>query len=261
MPGVNSVECWSKLLHTIKRILAYPQSVKFILLAKSRWPQLFNDPGVLFVLSSRPIPKPTRNKSGTAEGIVGRMTSKEKEMRIFKDYVKTLQGFDLDERIKTEYGKDSFSPIVHSELLLLNHLQFLGVSDHSKFFNGWMYIGSSKPLCKLCHYYFVELRSEVEHRQCHGNLYTGWRVPDVLPSQGPDALGARQVMVDRVLQRVRKDTFDLVRKKTPPSYRESDSITFSATVTLEETWSLAGSRADLNEITSLMGQVDVSESR
>lgn len=179
MAGSSSTECWSKLLHIIRRILAYPQSVQFFLLAKKYWPELFASPDVSFVPSSGPIPKPTRNKSLTADGIVGRMTRKEKQIKIFRDFVRTLQTFDLDERIRIEYGKDSFDPIVHCEVLLLNWLETHGGITRSRFFNDWMYIGGSKPMCKLCSYYFEEHRSGVEHRPCHGNLYPSWRVPDV----------------------------------------------------------------------------------
>ena len=261
MPGMKSVECWSDLLHTTRRILAYPQSVQFFLLASKRWPKLFDNPDVSFVPSSGSVRKPIRNKSLTAEGIVGRMTRKERQIQIFRDFVRRLQAFDLDERIKIEYGKSSFDPIVHSEVLLLNWLETHGGIKSLRFFNGWMYIGSSKPTCKLCGYFFEEHRSEVEHRPCHGNLYPSWRVPDVLPSQGAAALEARQVMVDRVLQRVRKDAFDIVRRKSVSSFVADDSNTFSATVTLEKDWTLDRSIAEIDDITSLVGEMDINEAR
>ena len=259
MPGQRSIECWSDFLHTAKRILAYLQSVQFLLLAKERYPGLFKSPLVSFVPSSNPIPKPTRAKSLTADGIVGRMTHKEKQIQIFKDFVGTLQAFDLDQRIVREYQKDSFHPIVHAELLLLNWLQYHGGIKSTRFFKSCMYIG--KPTCKFCHYYFLEHRSGVEHRPCHGNIYTSWRVPDVFPSQGEAALNARQVMVDRLLQRIRKETFDIVRKKIPPTYKEEDSNTFSASFTLEERWTIDGSSADVDDVTSLMGEMDIEERR
>jgi hypothetical protein len=249
--GFRSMECWSDLLHTISRILAYLQSTKFLLLAKEKWPSLFQNPLVSFISSSGTINKPFRNNSLTAAGIVGRMTRKEKMIRIFRDFVQTLQAFDLDLRIKSEYEKDSFKPIVHSEILLHNWISNQGGIISSRFFNDWIYIGSSKPTCKLCDYYFQEHPSRVEHRASHGNLYPSWRVPDVFPYQGQESLDARQNMVDRVLQRVRKDAFDIVRRKALPSVKENDSNTFSARVTLEEGWSLNGSDPGVEDVTSL----------
>lgn len=65
-------------------------------------------------------------------------------------------------------------------------------------------------------------------------------------------------MVDRVLQRVRKDAFDIVRKKAQPSVKIDDSNTFSARVTLQEVRSLHCSDTDVDDIASLLGQVDIS---
>ncbi|KAH6603565.1 hypothetical protein Trco_008340 [Trichoderma cornu-damae] len=255
--GFRSMECWSEFLHTMRRILAYPQSIQFFFLAKKQWPDLFRQVRVSFIASSCPISKPIRNKSLTADGIVGRMTRKEEEIEIFRGFARALQAFDLDDRIKEEYRKSSFRPIVHSEVLLLNWIANQGQIASSRFFNDWMYIGGSKPMCKLCDYYFQEHRTGVEHRASHGNLYPSWRVPDVFPYQGKGASEARQVMVDKVLRRVRRDAFDIVRKKALPSVKGDDSNTFSAGVTLEEMWSLHGSDADVDDIASLLGQVDI----
>jgi len=177
--------------------------------------------------------------------------------RAFKGFVETLQAYNLDERIEKEYKRNSFRPIVHPEVLLLDWLGNNGNIEPARFYGGWMYIGSSKPTCRLCKYYFEGHRSSVGHRATHGNLYSSWRVPDVLPSQGPHALDSRQVMVDRILQRVRKDAFDIIERKVPPSCKADDSNTFTAAVTLEERWTLAGSATTADDITSLMAEVSI----
>ncbi|TFB05802.1 hypothetical protein CCMA1212_001534 [Trichoderma ghanense] len=258
--GYRSMECWADLLHTMRRILAYQQSVQFFLLAKERWPNLFQNATVSFLSSSRPIPKPIRNKSLSAEGIVGRMTRKEKVMKIFKQFVQDLQAFDLDDRIKQEYGRRTFRPTVHAEVLLLDWISKQSRTALVSFFNDYRYIGSSKPTCKLCDYYFQEHRLNVGHRISHGNLYSSWRVPDVFPYQGQMEIANRQVMVDRLLERVRKEAFDLVSKKAVPSAKVDDSLTASARMTLWEVRSLHGSNtdADVDDIASLLGQVDIS---
>lgn len=258
MPGHRSMECWSEFRHMTSRITAYLQSVKFLLIAKKKWPKLFNRFTVSFLRSSRPMAKPIRNKSLAAESIVGRMTRKAKDIEIFRNFVLTLQMFDLNERIINEYQKESFRPIVHSEILLLDWLKNEGGVYPGRFFNGWMYIGSSKPTCKLCHYYFEEDSSEIEHRPTHGNVYPPWRFPDVLPSHGPKGEEARQIMVDKILLRVRKDAFAMVRKKVPSSYKKRDSNTFSATVTLDGRWSLTEAEADLGQIASVLSRMDLN---
>ncbi|KAM0480384.1 hypothetical protein ACHAPX_004215 [Trichoderma viride] len=258
MPGVTSMECWPKLFHTMSRILAYLQSVKFLLRAKREWPSLFQDPAVDFLSSSRPMVKPARQKSQRADEIIGRMTRKAKNIEIFRRFVEALQAFDLDARIQQGFRRESFKPVAHAEVILLNWLLKPGEVAPDKFFNDWAYIGSGKPTCKLCVHYFHEHRSNVEHRSSHGNFYPSWRIPDVFPYQGEEAQKQKQLMVDRVLEQVRKDTFDLVRKKASPSIKEADSNTLTAGMTHDEYWSVRGSQDDeYDDIASRMGRVSL----
>ncbi|KAI1850331.1 hypothetical protein JX266_004189 [Neoarthrinium moseri] len=259
MPGHTSQECWSELQHTISRIIAYHYSVQCMIRAREEWPALFENFEVHFIPSSTPMERFKRNKSLSADGIVGRMTRKVKVIEQFRRYVETLQGFDLDQRIVSEYQNPSFRPVVHSEVLLLDWLKNSGRLAPEHFFNGWMYIGTSKPPCTLCQYYFEEHQSGVAHRPSHGNLYINWRLPDVLVSQGPAAENDRQVMLDRVLNRIRKDTFDLVKKKVPFTYKEHDSNTFSQPLT-HGTWtSDQKSTRILNDAALQMGQLSLSD--
>lgn len=236
----------------MNRLLAYPQSVEFFMLAKTTWPELFENPHVFYIPSSQPMAKPTRQKSQSAESIVGRMTRKERDIEIFRNFVRELELFDLGARIEVEYKKANFRPIVHSEILLLDWLQKSGGAASRRAFQGWKYIGSSKPTCKLCHYYFEELKSGVGHRSSHGNLYVSWRVPDVIKSQGQEGEEQRQIMVARMIARIRKDAFNLVRKRVQPTHRAHDSVTSSARLTLQ----LA---SDFDDSASLSGSIELSD--
>ncbi|KAH6659056.1 hypothetical protein BKA67DRAFT_633727 [Truncatella angustata] len=258
MLGYRSQECWSEFQHTMSRILAYPQSVQFLRKARKNWPELFEDYEIHAIPSSSPIQRPCRNKSQTADGIVGRMTRKQKEIETFRSFVATLQSFNLDARIQNQWRNESFRPIVHSEIILLDWLENNGGIEPYRFFNGWMYIGSSKPTCRLCHYYFEAHGSGVEHRPSHENLYISWRFPDVFVSQGNQARDLRQVMMDRILVKIRKDAFQLVRQKVPPSYKEHDSNTFSAMITFRDSYMIdERSVVDMDDVTSLMGEVSL----
>ncbi|EXF83053.1 hypothetical protein CFIO01_06225 [Colletotrichum fioriniae PJ7] len=240
----------------VNRLLAYCKDIEFFVLAKDNWPEIFQNFEILTRPSSHPLPRPGRNKSMTAEGIIGRMARKEHIIEKFREFVQDLQLMHLDQRIQTEYQKDNFHPIVHSEILLLNHLEKTagGVSP-ARFFNNWMYIGSSKPTCRLCEYYFEEHRSGVGHRSSHKNLYISWRVPDVLQSEGYGGEEKRQVMVDRLLVRIRKDAFNLVEKKVRPTFRNHDSITSSVSMTLHGKWSEA---SDISDVMSSMGSLQLN---
>ncbi|KAK2053950.1 hypothetical protein LY76DRAFT_523542 [Colletotrichum caudatum] len=228
----SSSSCWPEMWHMVNRLVSYAQDVEVFISAKKDWPELFENYRVRFVPSSVAIPGPTRPKSMRAEGIVGRMTSKEKDIKTFRGFVGDLQLTGLDARIQTEYTKNTFWPIVHSEILLLDDLEKSGPVVPERFFHGWMYIGSSKPLCRLCQYYFEEHRSGVQHRKSHRNLYTSWRMPDVLTCQGTEGQDRRQLMMNRMTERVRRDAFDLIRKRARPMYKKHDSFTSSMRVTL-----------------------------
>ncbi|KAK8130886.1 hypothetical protein PG984_007324, partial [Apiospora sp. TS-2023a] len=258
-----------ELQHTISRLVAYTVSVQFLIQARKMWPRLFKGFDVSFVPSSQPAPRVFRNKSGSAEGIINRMTSKAKILQTFKAFVNDLQGFDLNARILEQYQNPKFKPIVHSELLLLNWLQNSGGIRPERFFNDWMYIGASKPTCRLCHYYVEEHPSAVKVRPTHGNIYTNWRVPDVLPADGPEAITARDTMVDRMLRRVRDDAFDMVKQKVPSSYKQQvislpcyhDSNTFSARLTALDTTTVQGSSVagDFDDLASRLGDMGLGD--
>lgn len=252
MKGHTSMECWSDLVHTTQRILAYRSSVLYFFKARDEWPQLFQANLRIFGLPSGGLQDtPRRNKSFEAEGIVGRMTSNPKMLTIFKRFVQDMKILDLDTRVLEAYDSNT-EMAIHSEVLLHHWL----LTDHGKgeinpsmFFNSWPYIGSSKPTCKLCKYYFEESRSGVEVRASHGNLYPKWRLPDVYDFEGEGAVKRRQVILDRILQRVRTEVFNAIKKKSPLSYKQEDSNTWSATMHLDDRWTQnqtetdAGSRA------------------
>ncbi|OAQ65623.1 deaminase domain-containing protein [Purpureocillium lilacinum] len=198
--------------------------------------ELFHGPATYFIPSSVAPRRSVRNKSLTAESIVGRMTRKQGHIQELRSFAEDLQVFDLNGRTRKQYQRSSFSTVVHSEVSLLNWLEWNGGTDPSRFFHGWAYIGTREPTCRLCSYYFQGHPSTVEYRSSHGNLYASWRLPDVLRRQGSAAVQARTPMYDRILQRVRQDATDMLRCKVRPSYKGHDSNTFSATVGLKEHW-------------------------
>jgi hypothetical protein len=240
----------------MERLLSYPQAMVFFMRAREKWPQLFDAPRVYYCKSSTAIARPRRNKSFSAESIVNRMTHKEKEMRIFKDFVAELQLFRLDERIREQYDNDSFSPIVHCEVLLHAKLASGGPITAGQFFGGFRYIGCSKPTCKLCQHYFEAHGSSVGYRASHGNLYISWRFPDVSDAQGDEK---RTEMVNRLLQRIRNEAFALVRKRVKPTHRNHDSATSSARLTLDDIWTTPSEVDELAAMVGSMGLRDVDD--
>lgn len=235
--AIPSSRCWSELQHATARILAYKESALFMLYAGELWPALFSRFRVSHCTSGARLKKPCPKKSQTAEAIVRRMTDDDGDddarrllRETFADWVRDLQRFQLDESIREECQRKTFRPVAHAEVLLLDELDKHGLLKPERFFNGCVYIGGSKPTCRLCEHYFSAHEADVGRRVSHGNVYLNWRFPDVLRSQGREGVRRRKVMMERVLGMVREDAFEVVRSKASSGYRAEDSITFTATI-------------------------------
>jgi len=150
-----------------------------------------------------------------AEEIIGRMTSDSEIMQSYRSQAVELQKFGLDEAIEKEAMHEGFRPIVHAEILLLDSLVRDGGTHPSEFFNGYKYIGCSKPSCRLCDYYFSIHSSGVQIRPTHQNMYLSWRMPDLFEDQGLKAKRERGQLMDKILLLIRKDAFRLLREKSP----------------------------------------------
>lgn len=49
--------------------------------------------------------------------------------------------------------------------------------------NNWKFIGTRKPTCGLCNYYFSEHPDNMVVRTSHSTLNPGWRLPDAFENQ------------------------------------------------------------------------------
>ncbi|KAK0710693.1 hypothetical protein B0H67DRAFT_263750 [Lasiosphaeris hirsuta] len=186
----HNVECWSEFQHAAGRLVAYQYVAETLISAHHIWADtdLFRNFDVDFLPSSSGHPWPFQKKSAeTAEEIIGRVTGQTQLISRCREHASKLQLFDLDGIIQKEWGS-KFSPHVHAEVLLLDWLQNTegGIQRH-RFFNNWRYIGTSKPLCRLCHYYFGIVAPSVGVRPTHNNIYYQWRIPDVY--MAPDQQG------------------------------------------------------------------------
>lgn len=212
---MDESENWSELRHTAGRLLSYLQAAKFLVSIPKRWPALFDNPRVCYITSSVSDPCPFRGRHSanklTADGIVGRMTSNPRKMREYKAHAQQLQRIELDQRLRSKAHK--IRPIVHAEVLLLQSLENDGATHPSTFFNGYKYIGCSKPTCRLCCHYFSVHPSGIEVRQTHRNLYPSWRMPDLYEYQGSQAEEDMISLMNKVLHLIRTDAFRVLKEK------------------------------------------------
>lgn len=186
---MDSSAHWAELRHVLNRLHAYYQDVKTIVRAKQRWIRLFHDFKVTAVPSSKPDPNPlkanSRSKALTAHEAIGRMTKDEETAR-YRGYAAELQTFpfELDKQISAETDNPNFTPIVHAEILVQSEaLRRIRAGKQggcaTRFYSNWKYVGSSKPTCLLCGYYFELHPAGVQVRPSHRNMYPRWRLPDV----------------------------------------------------------------------------------
>lgn len=224
---MNKSESWSELRHVAGRLLSYLRAAKTLVSTSKLWPELFENHVVCYISSSIPGPYIFKGKHSpkkmSADRIVGCMTSDAKKLEEYKAHAQELQKFKLDKLIQVKTGPKKFRPIVHAEVLLLDWLERNGGTRPSRFFNGYKYIGCSKPTCRLCEHYFSVHASRVEIRSPHRNLYPNWRMPDVYEDQGRQAAKERERLMDKILELVRKDTFRVLVERVPEGKRHDSN--------------------------------------
>lgn len=215
---MNASEYWCQFLHATGRLLSYLQAIKVLVNTHKRWPELFDDFEVCSVPSSVPGLFPLReNKKNqrTIKSIVGRMTSDAEIIKKFQSHAQKMEKFHLDDIIQEQTRTGNIRPIVHAEVLLLYSIEKDGGTQSLRFFNAYRYIGCSKPTCRLCHYYFSAHASGVEVRPTHRNLYLSWRLPAEDQDTDPDAEKQRGIIMDKMLVKIREDTFRTLAEKSP----------------------------------------------
>jgi hypothetical protein len=137
--------------------------------------------------------------------------------------------YSLDDRILEMRRKKASSKVtLHSEVRLHNWFEISernGVLGGLQFFRRYKYMGTSKPPCKLCSYFFEEYqraampRERWQIRPSHMNLYYNWRYPDIFPSQGEWARKIRTKVMKEMKARLGDDIirtfFDLTADGRP----------------------------------------------
>lgn len=174
----QSSNSWSELRHYAGRLLSFSQAVGTVMMAAEMFPRLFDSPEVVFIASSGPDENPIQ-KNITLRKVLGTMTASSETAADYQSLVEDARAMPLEPTIQELVRAGTFRPIVHAELLVLQSLVRGGLTRPSDFFNSWKYIGSSKPTCRLCDYYFRAHDAGFQVRPSHGNTYINWKPPDV----------------------------------------------------------------------------------
>ncbi|KAM5355336.1 hypothetical protein ACJ41O_001982 [Fusarium nematophilum] len=221
----RSYECWSELRHSIDRLCNYDRVVRDLIAAQAEWPELFDEVEVIAIPSSKKDANPLFRKSEVASNIIHRMVSSDDKKKRYRQLAEALQVVGLDERIKGLCESQRFRPIVHAEVLVLEWVMANASRLGLTFFRDFRYIGSSKGACKLCHYYFDApgQHSRIRTRPSHGNLYTNWRFPDLLDSDGDRGRDRRRDIYNWMLVKIRDDAFETMEQRESTGKRHDSS--------------------------------------
>jgi hypothetical protein len=205
---------WCELRHYLGRLVSYRHAAETLVASYDRWPDLFEPARVVFVRSSDRMLRPITNLGLSAVDIIRNMSSKE-ESQLYLQQAEDMQKLGLDDRIRKVVNNKRFRPIVHAEVLVHSYLLRYSVGQHITYWGGWKYIGSSKPTCRLCSYYFFLQRDGVSVRPTHNNLYPSWRLPDINHDQSPGTITNHEELQSTLTMLVRKDAKRTLNEKRP----------------------------------------------
>lgn len=248
--------CWSALQHSAGRLLSYQYAVHSLVHASHIWAEtnLFRDFEIETVRSSESYPETVRTlRPETVEDIISRAPNTGKaQKKTYKQHAAELQVYDLNAKLAQQWSRKP-DPIVHAEMLLHDWLSRTeGGTQSYRFFNGWQYIGTSKPVCRLCTDYFDIISTPVRFRAGHPNTYLNWRLPDIyVENKDPVTIDRAKAAWNSILDEMKKRIYtalvrvllDKVSGKKP-----NDSNTYSERITT----------GDPNYVAKWLGQIQIN---
>ncbi|KAK1711783.1 hypothetical protein BDP67DRAFT_405446 [Colletotrichum lupini] len=251
---ISESKYWSELRHYLGRLLSFRRATDAIIGTHERLPKLFQDFKFTAVPSSEDARRPlTKSMSITAASIIKNMIpDDDEEQQEFLQHAVEMQKFGLDSIIQRQIGKRTFKPRVHAEVLVHSYLLSRDLQHPRDYFNSWKYIGSSKPTCRLCDYYFDAHPDRMQVRKTHDNLYPNWRIPGVFEGADSGVLDAKtQRLFEKIMESVHDDVKRTLEQKQPNG-RNHDSNTLT---TLPE--GLAGyPYSDTTSVSEAASQMD-----
>ena len=216
-------EPWCKLRHYLGRWLSYRKAARGIVAVSERWPKLVLDFEITMVPSGSRLPKPKLLPGLTSSTIIEQITSKDKSLVLdLNEVTYILEKMGIDETIQKSVKSSHFRPRLHAEVLVYEYLARNEKAAAESYWNLWSYIGSSKPTCRLCHYYFEALEDDKPTvRSSHHNLYRDWRLPEHHDAD------TRDQILDSIVRRLRADVMKTLREKKLTG-KDRDSNTYSS---------------------------------
>ncbi|KAI3571235.1 hypothetical protein IWW34DRAFT_710041 [Fusarium oxysporum f. sp. albedinis] len=222
-----STTYWSDCVHVAGRLLSYKRAVDLMDSVAKIWPQLFSDFRICMISSSSTESDILSVNPWTAAKIFKGMSSDKAFLSRSAKQLDSFSVYDIDVEI-SEFWRHAPKPIVHAEMLVHSWVENTeGGIRPERFFNRWKFIGTSKPPCKLCSYFFDEYPTDVQVRPSHQNVYFAWRMPDVFEHQGEASIRTRMLVMDSIKTRIRADVVRILSEKVSDG-RPHDSSAYTA---------------------------------
>jgi hypothetical protein len=220
-------EPWRQLRHCLGRLHSYRLAADLIIVTSVKRPDLFKDFKVGFIASARQKRIHLPRSSNLSE-VLKTALPEHLESGDFESDIAMLKLFGLEARVRAEHRDTKVNTRVHCEVHLHNYLVKEGKTDPSDYWGNSMFIASSKPTCRLCHYYFKSPSNDFRVQPPHMNLYYKWRLPDV-DEKNEEALDRYYDVMDEIIDQLQEDTLELLKQKVPLGKR-NDSRTDSSRV-------------------------------
>ena len=216
--------------HYIGRLAFHVKTVRVLLTAAERLPELVLGPEVFLIESPSSIvlPPPSRPKLNL-DGIANRMLhpSQASDFLAIQDSLRLLNlKFNIEQTVRERYLEKKLKARVHAELIILEY--FYERDETLQYLDNDRYIGCSKPACYCCSLYFREHPANVEPPATHQKLYLNWLPPtSVSGVEAPKSRLANHErgMLNRMIQSIRSRTIEQIRNQTGRRQGHFDSTT------------------------------------
>lgn len=216
--------------HYIGRLAFHVKTVKVLLTAAERLPELVLSPQIFLIESPSSIVLPPPSRPNLKlDGIANRMmhSSQASDLLELQASLRILDlKFNVERTVQKYYVEKKLRARVHAELIVLEY--FHERDETLQYLDNDRYIGCSKPACYCCSLYFRAHPANVEPPATHQKLYLNWLPPtSVSGVEDPNSRLAthEKGMLNRMVQSIRLRTIEQIRNQTGRRQRHFDSTT------------------------------------
>ncbi|KAI1634249.1 hypothetical protein F4809DRAFT_652023 [Biscogniauxia mediterranea] len=218
-----SADAFKEFRHYLGRLAHHVRAPKQVLEDAPELDRLFDEYHVYPVAPKPSNPRPLIDRKTTLSSMLVRMLPTG-DPRL-PGYQESLDALDkklgILNRVHDRYTNKNFKPIVHAEILVLEHFY----QGQRTFVDNDKYIGCSKPACYCCHLYFRHHPSRPVEPESHQNVYPNWGVPALDGgTEDPRWIPQRDLLI-KILEPIRLDALDQISRRANPCKRHADSMT------------------------------------